>query len=122
MDSSRNQIEYDPRFDGEQLSVLDEHLVVTDDAILPDDVVGDGELVRASNAAYGVRVIQGQHPVLDVEIFASPLGYGGMEVYPLDGRNRPVTIEMPFRDYSDCALKGAVRAVMVARALGQVES
>lgn len=119
-----DQIFYNPETDGEQMSLLGENIVVTDEAIIPDEIIGDGELVRASNASYGARVMRGDNPILDVEIFTSDHQAAGqtLEVYPLDGRDKPVVVELP-RYYSrEDVIPGAVRAVLVAKALGQIES
>lgn len=96
---------------GEQLSLLGEGLVVTNDAILDD----------ASMAFAGVRCTQFNGSVVDFEVFESEItrGDGDLEVYPLDGRNNPIPIEANRTScISDQELKTLVSSVLVARAFG----
>lgn len=103
-------IYYDPRTDGEQLNIPGDEVVITDDAIL-----------LGSNASDGARLISNGVPLLDIEIFTDR-SHGWLEVYPLDGRDKPATVMLPYPDLSDVTLRSAVTAVMVARAQGKIDS
>lgn len=98
---------------GEQLSLLGEKLVVTDNAIIDSN-----SLARA-----GVRRVGFCGAVVDFEIFDSGqtrAHEGDLEVYPLDGRNDPIPVEANGASYtSDEELRALVSSVLVARALGQ---
>lgn len=97
---------------GEQLSLLGEELLVTDDAILYD----------GSIAISGVRKFIHDHPIVDIEIFYSNFvdPKAGIEVYPLDSLDKPVHIKPAHSNLEDSYLKSAVSAVFVARALGKL--
>lgn len=106
-------IDYDPRTNGEQLDLLGNQLIVTDSAILNN-----------SRADYGVRIAKPDGSVSDIEIFVGPQDSGKdgflIDVYPLDGRDKPEVVRMPVLDDSAFAIRGMVQAVYVTRAKGQI--
>lgn len=101
------EITYDPKLDGFQPTLFDTDPEVSDNATL------DG----GSNAEYGVRVpMLGK--ALDVEIFTFGSHHRNpypLEIYPLDGMNRPVTVWVIDFDFSEAALVGATQAALAAR-------
>ncbi len=118
-----SSVVYDPQTDGEQLSLLGESIVITNDAIIPDEIIGEGELIRASNATDGARVFDADGNIMmDIEIFApgTRLGSGyWMELWMYGGE---ASVDLPYYDFSEAAMRGAIRAVFVARALGKIRS
>lgn len=97
----------DARITGEQLDLVGDEYVVTDDAIL------DG----GSNATYGVRVVDpmGRH-VVDFEIFqGDPRNFGCLSVYPLDGLDRPVVVNVEHFDFKDGTVSRIARLAMQMR-------
>lgn len=97
---TEQSIVYDPQRE-EQLRFDGEKLVLDDSAILDDD----------STADYGARLGD-----LAVEIWGLP-GENNLEVYPLDGRDEPIDVEIIYSKGFDSEelILGVVAAALSAR-------